>query len=311
MKNKMLKYSLAILPLFIVTASTMADAVEKAADPQFYDRLFSNMLFAVSGVVIIGAIGALFYLLNVMIKVQQIRIYEEQGLEAFLEKVKETKESWWKRAYKRWTNVVPIEKEKDILMNHDYDGIRELDNSLPPWWVAMFYITIAYAVVYVGIYHFSDYGLSQAEEYVAEMEHAEESIKEYLSKQANLVDESNVEALLDDASLAAGKTVYEGKCAACHGMAGEGGVGPNLTDEYWLHGGDIKSVFKTIKYGVPEKGMISWKSQLRPADMNKTASYIRTLVGTNPPNGKEPQGEKLQVENTMPTDSTALDLSMN
>jgi cytochrome c oxidase cbb3-type subunit 3 len=311
MKNKMLKYSLAILPLFIVTASTMADAVEKAADPQFYDRLFSNMLFAVSGVVIIGAIGALFYLLNVMIKVQQIRIYEEQGLEAFLEKVKETKESWWKRAYKRWTNVVPIEKEKDILMNHDYDGIRELDNSLPPWWVAMFYITIAYAVVYVGIYHFSDYGLSQAEEYVAEMEHAEESIKEYLSKQANLVDESNVEALLDDASLAAGKTVYEGKCAACHGMAGEGGVGPNLTDEYWLHGGDIKSVFKTIKYGVPEKGMISWKSQLRPAEMHKTASYILTLVGTNPPNGKEPQGEKLQVENTMPTDSTALDLSMN
>jgi cytochrome c oxidase cbb3-type subunit 3 len=143
------------------------------------------------------------------------------------------------------------------------------------------------------------------------MEHAEESIKEYLSKQANLVDESNVEALLDDASLAAGKTVYEGKCAACHGMAGEGGVGPNLTDEYWLHGGDIKSVFKTIKYGVPEKGMISWKSQLRPAEMHKTASYILTLVGTNPPNGKEPQGEKLQVENTMPTDSTALDLSMN
>ena len=307
----MLKYSLAILPLFIVTASTMADAVEKAADPQFYDRLFSNMLFAVSGVVIIGAIGALFYLLNVMIKVQQIRIYEEQGLEAFLEKVKETKESWWKRAYKRWTNVVPIEKEKDILMNHDYDGIRELDNSLPPWWVAMFYITIAYAVVYVGIYHFSDYGLSQAEEYVAEMEHAEESIKEYLSKQANLVDESNVEALLDDASLAAGKTVYESKCAACHGMAGEGGVGPNLTDEYWLHGGDIKSVFKTIKYGVPEKGMISWKSQLRPVEMHKTASYILTLVGTNPINGKEPQGEKLQVENTVQADSTALDLSMN
>ncbi|MCI5081750.1 MAG: c-type cytochrome [Saprospiraceae bacterium] len=313
MKNRIYKYLLAFAPAFLLAASVTAEAVEKQADPYFYDRLFSNMLFATAGVVIIGAILALFYLLNIMVKVQQIRIYEEQGLDAYLSKVKEQKESWWKRAYKRWTDVVPLEKEKDILMDHDYDGIRELDNSLPPWWVAMFYITIAYAVVYIGIQHFSDYGMSQEEEYQAEMEQAEESIKAYLAKQANLVDETNAELLDDDASLAAGKVVFDEKCAACHGMAGEGGVGPNLTDPYWLHGGSVKDIFKTVKYGVPEKGMISWKSQLRPAEIHKVSSYIFKLGGTNPPNQKEPQGELYQVDNSAPADTTAQaeKLSMN
>jgi cytochrome c oxidase cbb3-type subunit 3 len=106
------------------------------------------------------------------------------------------------------------------------------------------------------------------------------------------VNESNVEMLIDESELALGETIFTTKCTPCHGMAGEGNsIGPNLTDEYWLNGGGIKNVFKTIKYGVPEKGMISWKSQLRASDMHRVASYILSLQGTNPPNAKEPQGE--------------------
>ena len=83
------------------------------------------------------------------------------------------------------------------------------------------------------------------------------------------------------------------RCAGgwpCHGQKGEGLVGPNFADEYWIHGGGIKNVFKVIKYGVPDKGMIAWQAQLKPADMQKVGSYILTLQGTNPPNPKAPQG---------------------
>jgi cytochrome c oxidase cbb3-type subunit 3 len=181
-------------------------------------------------------------------------------------------------------------------MDHNYDGIRELDNSLPPWWVAMFYLTIGFAFVYIGYMHFSDYGLSSIQEYELEMEQAEEAVQAYLSRQSNLVDESNVEMLTDQADLEAGKIIFQTQCAVCHGTMGEGGIGPNMTDNYFIHGGTIKDAFKTVKYGVPEKGMISWSSQLSAGDMAKVSSYILTLVGTNPPNQKEPQGELFQQQ---------------
>lgn len=260
-------------------------------DPYFYDKVLANLLLFFSGLTIIATLFALFRLVNIMIQVQQIKIYQETGFEAFKEAVDVNKEPLWKRLYKRWTNVVPIDQEEDVLLNHDYDGIQELDNSLPPWWVALFYITIFFGAVWVFYYHISDYGLNQKEAYEQEMEQAEEAVKAYLAKQANLVDETNVTLLEGEMDLAGGEAIFKASCAACHGQFGEGGIGPNMVDEYWLHGGDIKDVFKTIKYGVPEKGMISWKSQLSAGDMNKVASYILKLQGTNPPNQKEAQGE--------------------
>ena len=176
-------------------------------------------------------------------------------------------------------------------MDHNYDGIRELDNSLPPWWVALFYISIAFAVVYYTYYHIAGMGLSSHEQYEQEVEEAKEAVALFLSRQANLVDETNVEVLTDEGEVALGKTIYDVNCVACHGTLGEGGVGPNFADEYWISGGDIKDLFRTIKYGVPEKGMISWQAQLRPAEMQRVASYILTFQGTDPPNAKEPQGE--------------------
>ncbi len=309
MKNKNIVIIVLTLPFLMQSAYiwAAADTGDQASGGgYFYDKLLANGLLLFAGLAIIGAFIALFQLLNIMIKAQQIRIYEEQGITEYLKEVKKPKESFWNKLYKRWTNVVPIEKEKDILMDHNYDGIKELDNSLPPWWVAMFYITIAFAVVYMTYHHFSGYGLSSSEKYEQEMEQAEEAVQAYLAKQANLVDETNVEMLTDAADLEAGKIIFDTQCAVCHGQMGEGGIGPNMTDDYWLHGGSIQDIFKTVKYGMPDKGMVSWKSQLSAGDMAKVSSYIKTLVGTNPPNQKEPQGElyQEQVENEAVQDTT-------
>lgn len=302
--NKLIRVTFLLPMLLLYTASWAQDAGKQAAESNLLSNLFSNTLVIVTLIVLIAAIGVLFYVLNVMIKAQQLKIYEEQGMEAYLEEAKKPKENLWNRLYKKWTNVVPVEKEKDILFDHNYDGIRELDNSLPPWWTAMFYITIAIAVVYFGYYHIANKGMGSIEAYEAEMQQAEEAIQAHLAKQANIIDETNVEALEDEDALARGKAIFETLCAACHGFLGEGGVGPNFTDRYWVHGGSIEDLFKTIKYGVPEKGMISWKAQLRPNEMNEVASYILTLVGSNPPNQKAPEGELYEGDTTPPADTT-------
>lgn len=308
MKNKI---SISILStLLVLLGRVPLLAQDAAADPTFYDRFLANGLLLFAGAVVIGAVVAIFQLLNVVIKMQQIQIYQESGLEAYQEEVKKApQESLWQRMYQRWTNVVPVEKEEDIMFEHSFDGIRELDNSLPPWWVAMFYISIVIGVAYFGYYHVLGYGPSSAEEYEAQMERAEEQVKAYLASQANLVDETNVEALAEEGQLALGKTIYDANCLACHGAFGEGGVGPNLTDQYWIHGGSIKDVFRTIKYGVPEKGMIAWQAQMRASEMQQVASYIMTMQGTNPPNGKEPQGEIYKSENAIEATDTTMENS--
>lgn len=306
-----MKRYVAITTLMLTTGFLMAqDAAPAPASTDFFSDLFVKMIVISAGVVMLVAIFVLYRLLMTVIQVEQIKIYKEQGLEAYLEATKKPRQSWITRLYKSWTAAVPVEQEADVLLLHEYDGIHELDNKLPPWWVAMFYLTILFAGVYLYYYHVSDMGMSQLEEYESEVAQGEEQVAEFLAKQANLIDESNVELLTDEASLSAGKAIFLANCAACHGQLGEGTVGPNMTDNYWIHGGTIKEVFKTIKYGVPEKGMISWQSQLRPADMHQVASYLLTLQGTNPPNPKAPEGELVEPggnpgaeETVPPTDS--------
>lgn len=312
MKNKLFKYLgmtlLLVTGVVIVQAQDAAVVGAGGADPFFYQRGFSTILMIVAAVVILAALATLSNLLSAMVKIQQFKLYQEQGLEAYLEEVEKTKvqrESFWERMYKRWTKVVPVEKEQDIMLDHNYDGIRELNNTLPPWWLAMFYLSIAFAVVYMSYYHFIGNGPSSKEEFEMQMAQAEEAVQAYVARQANSVDENNVEFLTDQQSLAFGQTIFETQCATCHTVTGGGDIGPNLTDEYWIHGGTIKDIFSTIKYGVPEKGMISWKSQLRPNDMQRVASYILTLQGTNPPNAKAPEGQKMEPAATTESDSTA------
>jgi len=281
--------------LLIAQSAGAAGAADKS-DSSVMSSVLANGLIFFAGLTMLGALLALSHLLSMMIKVQQIKIYQEQGMDAYLEKVEqEAKEPFWKRQYKAWTNVVPVEKEDTVMLDHDYDGIKELDNSLPPWWVAMFYITIFLGVIFLGYYHVLG-GPSQSDEYEAEVKVAEQAKAAFAATQANNIDEDNLEASTDEKELAIGKTVYTTNCVACHGANGEGGVGPNLTDEFWLHGGGITNVFKTVKNGVPEKGMIAWSAQLKPTDIYKVSSYILTLQGSKPANAKEPQGEKYVAE---------------
>lgn len=196
---------------------------------------------------------------------------------------------------KSMTNAVPIEEEETVMMDHVYDGIRELDNNLPTWWKYLFYATIVFSFVYIYIYHYSDFGHLQIQEYEQEMLAAEKKLAANVDLAVVSVDENSV-AMSDEKGIANGLALYTNFCAACHGKVGEGNmVGPNLTDEYWLHGGSLSDIFKTIKYGVPQKGMISWKSQLSGSDIQDITSYIFTLKGTNPPNAKAPQGEKFEA----------------
>ncbi len=298
MKNNRLKFTFTLVVALAPIAQMWAqDAAAAGGDSGFFSQFFANTTLLATAILALAAVIAITQLLNSVVKAKQISIYQEHGLEAFLEEVKKEEGSAWERLIKRWTKAVPVSKEQDVMLDHNYDGIRELDNSLPPWWVALFYVTIGFALIYMTYYHFSGAGPSSTDEYEYQMAKAEEAKEQFLARQANKVDETNVTLLTDANELALGKTIYDANCVACHGSGGEGGVGPNMTDDYWIHGGSIQDVFKTIKNGVPEKGMIAWSTQLRPADMQRVASYILAeLHGTNPPNAKAPEGELFKTD---------------
>jgi cytochrome c oxidase cbb3-type subunit III len=202
------------------------------------------------------------------------------------------KETLWHKLMKGMTKSVPIEQEKDIMLDHNYDGIRELDNQLPPWWIWGFYFTIAFAVVYLLSYHVAGTGMLSIQEYEDEMQKAKLAKEERMKNSSDNVTFENVVVLTGKEDIAAGKATYVKLCVTCHGNEGQGNVGPNLTDQFWLNGGGIHNVFHTITEGVPAKGMISWKTQLSPKQIQKVASFILTFQGTSPQGAKEPQGEK-------------------
>lgn len=195
--------------------------------------------------------------------------------------------TWWNKLNKS----VAIEKEKDIDLSHDYDGIRELDNAVPPWWQWTFIATILFGVIYLWRFHISETAPLQIEELRIAMQKADIDKEAYLKLAANKVDENTVK-MLDENGIAAGKVLFAANCIACHGAKGEGNaVGPNLTDSYWLHKGSITDIFKTIKYGWVEKGMKSWKDDFTPTQIAQLSSYVKSIQNTNPPNARAPQGE--------------------
>ena len=186
-----------------------------------------------------------------------------------------------------------IEGLDSNVTDHEYDGIIELDNALPPWWLYMFYGTIIFAIIYVILF-FGMGKFKQQDELKAEYAVAAEKIEAYQKEHGAAVDENTVVLVTDADQLADGKDIYEKNCVACHAVNGGGGVGPNFTDDYWIHGNSINEVFKVVKYGVPEKGMIPWEAQLNPEQMQNVASYIlNEFAGKNVEGGKEPQGEKV------------------
>lgn len=294
MKN-IIRYKIGFFS-FLLSIPFIASAQDEIVEvPSEFAPLLSEWLFfGVVFLVILAAIFAIYKVMELMIRMRELKIYEKHGLDDYIAEKEANRGPWWQRFSRKMTDVVPVEQEKDILLDHSYDGIRELDNNLPPWWLYGFYVSIAFAVVYIIIFHFSPYAKTSTQEYEMEMAEAAIQVESYLSTQADAIDETNVTLLTDEASLAAGKEIFNVQCIACHldhGGGNEFSVGPNLTDEYWLHGGSIKDVFTTVKYGVPEKGMIAWNTQLRPVEMHNVSSYILSLQGTNPPGAKAPQGD--------------------
>lgn len=256
-------------------AAEAADAAKKATESGGADVLFWSVAFTLLFLV--------FFMFTAVMRTSSIGEAEETGFE---------NEGLWARFDRKFfTKAIPVEKEKDHLLDHNYDGIQELDNSLPPWWKAGFYITVVFAVIYMLRFHVLGMGPDPEQEYQAEMKVAAAQIEEYLATSGEKIDEKSV-TMADAAGIADGARIYAQSCLACHGAKGEGGVGPNLTDKFWLHGGSVNEVFKTIKYGVPEKGMQAWEKMFSPTQLKNLSSYVKSLQGTNPPNAKAAQGEE-------------------
>jgi cytochrome c oxidase cbb3-type subunit III len=212
--------------------------------------------------------------------------------------------SFWAKLWKESNDFVPVEKEADILLNHNYDGIRELDNHLPPWWKWLFYTTIIFSGFYLAFYHLSDTLPSQLKEYENELALADEQARKMkASSPTATIDETTVQLITDATALADGKTTFLNNCASCHRKDGGGDIGPNLTDEYWKHGGSIQDIFKVVRHGVQGTNMIAWEGFISPEKMQNVSNYILTLKGTNPENGKKPEGELFKPQETTKVDS--------
>ena len=198
---------------------------------------------------------------------------------------------WVKKTYINMLGSKPIEKEGEIILDHNYDGIRELDNDLPPWWRYGFYASIVFAIVYMFRFQVFN-GDNQYDELNTTLELAKVELEEYKKNAKDLVDFDSVTAMTEPADLASGKAIYEANCVACHMPDGGGGIGPNLTDDRWILGGGIKNIFHTVSEGGRNgKGMIAWKQMLKPIEMAQVSSYVLTFQGTTPEKPKDAEGE--------------------
>lgn len=285
---------------FVLFLTTPLFAHAQDAEPSFWERATEQdlLILFVLGLALVVSVLVLVVALYTL-TVLRVIINKERAVKGVVEAKAEP--GFWSIFNKTVTDAVPIEKEETILLDHNYDGIRELDNHLPPWWKWLFYFTIGWGVIYLIVYHVTGTMPLQDEEYQMEVAAAQAAVQARQVASTESIDESTVEFSDDPAHLANGKKLYERNCAVCHQNDGGGLVGPNFTDKYWLHGGSIQDIYRVVKYGVPEKGMISWQAQLSPADMRDVSSYILTFQGTTPANGKEPQGEIYEPEAATPS----------
>lgn len=287
-----MKKIVALLSFLALSVASFAQEAAPAktfmSDP-FSDPMFP--LYALASFIFIVALLVVFVAIYIL-KVLNLFILKAAEEKAVSEgRVYVPEPSAWSKFY-MWVNGLrPMEKESELLLDHNYDGITELDNHLPPWWKWLFYGTIIWAGVYLVVYHFTDSLPLQDQEYQNEVTLAQEQkAKLMASKPQVVIDENTLTYEKNDAFIQAGRKVYVTNCASCHMPDGQGSIGPNLTDEYWIHGGSIKNIYATIKNGVQEKGMISWGPVLSPEQIRDVSFYIKSIKGTNPPNPKAPQG---------------------
>lgn len=309
----MKRVGLSILGLLITLSAFAQNAVEK----KFWDDPFNHPLLSyyvavtfifIVIVMVIAVLITMIRTLNVLFHQLERQKIEAEG------KVYLPQPTWWDRLL-QWLNAsVPVSQEKDIELDHNYDGIKELDNHLPPWWKWLFYVTIGWAVVYIVIYHFSNSLPLSREEYENEVAVAIDAQQKFMASQPKAkIDVTTLEFTTDAKIIANGKVLFsKTNCASCHRNDGGGNnVGPNLTDEYWLHGGGIKNIFTTINNGVVEKGMPAWGKSMSATDVRDLAFYVMSLQGSKPANAKAPQGELFKPEIKMEkSDSTKTQASL-
>ena len=291
---------LLILSLLSENAHAQTVAVDAAAKliPN-YGGISANTFYLLLSVIATEIFAILFLFFSIR------RIFVELLPEKSAAAVKKSKLAalWVRLDKKLFTKAIPIEQEADALLDHNYDGIQELDNALPPWWKYGFIITIGFAFVYLLNFHVLGNGKNPTEEYAVEMENAKIAKEAYEANNKDKIDETMV-PMADAAGMKIGKDDYIANCIACHGSKGEGGAGPNLTDDYWIHKGSLNDIYHTLKVGYADKGMQSWAIKFSPKEMSEIASYVKMLKGTNPPGAKAPQGDL--YDETAPTDSLSI-----
>lgn len=271
-------------------------------DPMLPIYVVSVLVFITIILVLITAVYML-RILNLMVRKQAEEKAAREG------RVYVPEATWLSKFWDNMNASVPLTNESDIDLGHDYDGIRELDNHLPPWWKGILYFTIVWGVIYMIVYHVSFSLPLSGEEYNNEVTQADEVKKALLaSKPAAAIDPATLVFDSNAEFIAKGKEVFKNNnCQSCHRDDGGGnGIGPNLTDNFWLHGGSVKEVFTTIDKGFLEKGMPAWGKVMSPTDVRNVTFYVMSLRGTNPPNAKAPQGVEYKPDETTPKADTTV-----
>ncbi|WP_304516771.1 cbb3-type cytochrome c oxidase N-terminal domain-containing protein [Cecembia rubra] len=294
------------LILFMAGFATSLPTFAQTSDISWVAKLQEMDGSQVTLLVILAVVlGVILLLLILMIYLMSfmVSVFKKQNPDLAVQP------TWWDEFKLKYITgkMKPVggKEEKDLMMDHSYDGIVELDNHMPPWLANVFYITIAFGIIYFTYFTVLGLGKTQIEEYEEELRIAAVDAEKRSALALTSIDENTVVFDNSIEALGSGKSIFEANCAACHAVDGGGGVGPNLTDEYWIHGGSINDVFKVVKYGVVAKGMIPWEDQLSPEEMQNVSSYILTLVGTTPANPKAPEGEKFESSAKEPLEATA------
>ncbi len=276
MKNNIIKTALTMVGLLAIQ-TVFGQSLE---DINAANESYESFNISLATVLYIFAIILVLIAAGMML----VAVHLKRYLKGELGEEYSKRQPFWERVFQ----IKPVASDQDTVINHPHDGIYELDNPPPPWFMFLFYGTMAFAVIYYIRFTFTDSGYTQAEEYAEEVRIAEEEKSKFLATAGDIVDESTVTLLTEEADLAKGKLIFNANCVACHGEYGEGISGPNLTDLYWKYGGDIKDVFETVKYGRPG-GMQAWAQNMPPKSLQAVASYVISLEGTKIPAGITPK----------------------
>lgn len=294
-ESKLLKKLTALLSFLLL--GSIGTFAQEAVPKTFWDDPFNSPMLTFYLVATLVLITILLTLIVAIVMLRVLNIFirkaaEEKAARLGIQYV--TAPSWWSKFWTQANDFVPLEEEKNIELDHNYDGIKELDNHLPPWWKGLFYACIVFAVFYMILYHLTDSFPLQQQEYDNELVLADENARLLKASQPpEMVDENTLAYNADPIIVARGKLIFmSNNCGSCHRTDGGGNsIGPNLTDQYWLHGGEIKNIYHTINNGVVEKAMPAWGKVMSQKDVRDVAFYVMSLQGSNPPNPKSPQGE--------------------